>query len=162
MGRVGFWFRLLALLIDTLIVLIVYVLAVAFFSLSEDRAALVFVAAWLIYTSPEIFTAGTLGKRILGIKIGRSNGTNADCWTLFLRWSTKQYPQLCGLLFLLTALIGLRFVGGISEAFVVIGCLYALNESKQTWHDEWASTAVFRRRDMLARRPPPPTATIIP
>ena len=48
----------------------------------------------------------------------------------------------------------------------IIGCLMALGEFKQTWHDIWANTAVYLSRQVLVPLPqarqisrglPPPT-----
>jgi uncharacterized RDD family membrane protein YckC len=38
------------------------------------------------------------------------------------------------------------------NAVLLVGFLYALNDDKRAWHDEWAGTAVYRRRKLA---PPP-------
>ena len=139
MKRVGFWLRVLAVLIDVSVVLVVSALVVMIptLSLSQSSMDIIQLSAWLAYTTAEVFAAGTLGKRLMGLRIANADGSPAGGWTLFLRWSTKQYPQVAMLLFLLTAYAPFRFLGGVGNFILFVGCLAATNDSKQAWHDQW-------------------------
>ena len=54
-----------------------------------------------------------------------------------------------GLTEAITLVKGFRIIAGFSNAVVAMGCLMALGETKQTWHDQWAGTAVFRKREVM-------------
>lgn len=160
--RVGFWWRALALLIDFVIctfLIFLMLLTVEIVSARTiERQRLIqnlIIGCLLIYTCTEVVFAGTPGKRILGLKIGCNNGTSADIWRLILRWSTKQSPLLLSLIFFATNLAPFDFLLGLSATVILIGCLFASNDDRLTWHDQWAGTAVYRARDLdipLARR----------
>jgi uncharacterized RDD family membrane protein YckC len=120
--------------------------------LTERLANAVFAVLVLAYASLEIVTAGTPGKLLLGLTIANANGTPAPRAVLSLRWSTKYFPLICGLLFVLTSQPLFQIVSGLSEGFVFLGCLFASCDHHQAWHDQWSRTAVYRRRD-LARAP---------
>jgi hypothetical protein len=46
---------------------------------------------------------------------------------------------------MVTAFPILYFLAGLASLFVLIGCLFASNDDKLTWHDQWAKTAVEKR-----------------
>src|SRR5205814_496662 len=104
---------------------------------------LCFLFVFAAYTFTEVFFAATPGKMILRLRIGSSDGTPADGWRLLLRWSTKQFALLFQMLFNLTGIPLFYLLGGFGGLVVLIGCLYASNDDKQAWHDQWAGTAVF-------------------
>jgi len=154
MHRVGFWMRLLAALLEAvLIYLILLSIRVGSFQIPIDEDLLMSVV-WLIYTSSEAIVGAGPGKLMLGLRVGRADGVPSDRWRLFLRWSTKQFPTLCAVLFALTGLGLLYVIAGLLNTVLLIGFLYALNEDKQAWHDQWSGTAVYRRRDLYSTAPP--------
>lgn len=164
MRRVGFWFRVLALLIDLPIMILLLALCVVVLTaVANPRTSTrltntVLVSAVLIYTFTEVIFSGTPGKRLLRLKIGRNDGTPADAWRLFLRWSTKLLPLILLLMFIATNWNGFYFATGYTETLVCIGCLYAANDDKLSWHDKWAHTAVYHTRDLdvpMAQLVPP-------
>lgn len=168
MRRVGFWLRLAAYFIDLLLMIPVMFAAFSLLLASglpnrqaEQAASDIWFTFFLIYTMCEFVFAGTLGKRIFAIMIANADGTPADRWTRFFRWTTKQFWAIFYLVYLLSFPIRLSniayLISGFSSLCFSIGCLYALNDEKQAWHDQWTSTAVFRRRDVLAatNRPAP-------
>ncbi len=151
MHRIGFWFRVLALIIDFAIFLPLVIVPSLFFGASRQVTNLVLLCGWLLYSTFEVFSVGTPGKQLLGLGIARANGSAADFWTLSLRWSAKQSPVVLVLVFITTHAVAARWLASLMECLVVIGCLYASTEFRQAWHDEWAHTAVFR----LPKAPPP-------
>lgn len=153
--RQGFFIRLAAALIDSVIFLVAALsLAFGFATiagadlLTERVTDALFAAATLGYTSFDIFTAATPGKLLLGLTIAYPDATPAPTPVLSLRWSTKYFPLICTLLFALSNQPLFRLVGGLSNFIVLIGCLFASCDHHQAWHDQWAKTAVFRRRDL--------------
>jgi uncharacterized RDD family membrane protein YckC len=157
MKRVGFWLRVLASLIDSVFVLLLlmFSLAAHLLIIGNARSSRLFDGffwtAILIYTATEVFLAGTPGKRILRIKIGRNDCTSADKWRLGLRWSTKQLPLILLLLFIATNWLFFTILRGLTAAVVFFGCFYAANDDKLSWHDQWAGTAVYRTRDLAGK-----------
>jgi uncharacterized RDD family membrane protein YckC len=103
---------------------------------------------FIAYTSMEFFLAATPGKLILRQRIAGADARAAGRWRLFLRWSTKQMPLLCEFLFIFTGGTVFYYVGGLEWILVLIGCLFAANDEKLAWHDQWAGTAVIRRRSL--------------
>ena len=101
---------------------------------------------WLAYTSFEIWVAATPGKFALGLRISAQDCGPADRWTRVLRWSTKHFWLLAAMLFALTEFGPLRLLAGFSSLIFAIGCLFASNDDKLAWHDQWAHTAVCKRR----------------
>lgn len=152
-SRVGFWWRVLAALIDAaflftgaFIIAIVALIAMELLGYGElpDRAAEAGgTILALLYTLTEIIFAGTPGKRVLRMRIMHQDSTPADKWQLTLRWSTKYSPYIFGVLFDLTQYGGFKVVGGLCGLIVFIGCFFAANDDKLAWHDQWAKTAVY-------------------
>jgi uncharacterized RDD family membrane protein YckC len=160
MGRVGFWYRVLAAVIDGALFLPIGLALLILLRDSPYAAAVASSVAWLAYSSLEVAAAGTPGKLVLGLRIAYPDGSTADRWTLFLRWSTKQLPAILGLLYLLTTFVPVRLLANFAELLVLIGCLFASTDSKQAWHDRWAKTAVCRKPRKVV--PLPPAFPVLP
>jgi uncharacterized RDD family membrane protein YckC len=151
--RSGFFIRLLAALIDVALGVLVtggvfYILDATLGRARVNQERVVeFVNGLLVlaYSSSEIIFAGTPGKLLLGLRIRSADGGNADRWRLFARWSTKWSGVFCILLFSITGLQGLSLLAGAMNFMVVMGCLFAVNDDKQAWHDQWCRTAVYRK-----------------
>jgi uncharacterized RDD family membrane protein YckC len=96
-----------------------------------------------IYALLEAFTGATVGKMILGIKIGDVDGTRAGLGKLFLRYVLKNGAFFCALL---AGLIGVELfntIGGIWSLIWFIGCFLVLTQARQGLHDKIAGTAVY-------------------
>jgi uncharacterized RDD family membrane protein YckC len=162
--RAGFWIRVLATIIDWVSLLIIAIaVGAVFFSImpaaSERAVETAIYIAWLGYTSFEIWTAATPGKMLLRLRISEQDCSPAEFWRRVLRWSTKQYWMTAYLYFLLSTCSVLYAIGGFSSLVVTFGCLFAANDDRLTWHDQWAHTAVcYRPRSQrrLAHAPIPP------
>ena len=154
MKRAGFWRRTAAMTIDILIALLPSAMfaGILWNSLARggtvdettDRlVGAVPLLAWIGYFLLEVFAGVTLGKMLMRISIRRSDGIPADRWTLLLRYITKHQGFLLSAVYVATD-IGLFYgIAGFMNFLVLIGCLRALGEGKQTWHDLWSHTAVF-------------------
>lgn len=172
--RVGFFSRLGAAALDLLLFLPVLVLLVVLFALlaadgslgdaaaAERAFAASLLAGWLLYSATELVWAATPGKMILGQRIAAADHRPAGFWRLFLRWSTKQLPVIAGLLFVLTDFVLLQLLGGFMNVVLTAGFLAAANDDKRSWLDEWAGTAVYRRRTLTAGRIAPPPLPAMP
>lgn len=154
--RVGFWMRAAALAIDLVVIAILSVLANLAMSVEVSTQAeadrlgrLMFYGLVVLYSILEVPLGATPGKLALGLRVGRADGRKADFWTRTLRWNTRTFPFLLIVIGLLTRQPVLELIASIGLWFVFIGCFHASNDWKQAWHDEWAHTAVFRRRDLL-------------
>jgi uncharacterized RDD family membrane protein YckC len=148
--RVGFWLRAVALLIDVVITTLFSAICTVALGLSDHGELIFLLAMGLVLSSLDFFIRASLGKIILKLYIARADGTPADRWTLLLRWSTIQLPIIALLLYTVTDAPGFYLLYGFSSLIVFIGCLFAVNDSKQAWHDQWAKTAVFRRSKKTA------------
>jgi uncharacterized RDD family membrane protein YckC len=147
-NRAGFWLRLLAVFLDIVIfLLLTFVLAmIASMAMAIDEKVLekVILLFLLLYTTMEVFFAGTPGKRILSLKIASSNNLPPDPWRRIVRWSSKQSPLILQFLFVTTKWPLFTLLAGFSATVVVAGSFFAANDDKQAWHDQWAGTAVYR------------------
>jgi uncharacterized RDD family membrane protein YckC len=162
-GRAGFWIRAAAALLDGVLLLIISgFVGFIMVSLNDpivegSRSARIAGAmtwlAWLMYTTLEIFSGGTLGKKTFGLRIARADGA-PDRWRLFLRWQTKQLPVIALILFELTSANAFRLLGGFASLVVAVGCLFAANDDRLAWHDQWSGTAVFHAKALRLRALP--------
>jgi uncharacterized RDD family membrane protein YckC len=162
-ARAGFWIRAAALAIDVGgvwlfawgVTSLVLLLPLSWEDPAPWLANLpdtLFCAGLLTYGATEALWPATPGKRLLGLVIANPDGTPAERWRLFFRWSSKYYGVLVSLIWFLTLHPAARLLGGFMNLVLLVGFLYALNDDKRAWHDEWAGTAVYRRR----RVAPPP------
>jgi uncharacterized RDD family membrane protein YckC len=168
--RAGFWIRTLAMLIDLMAALAITGIATMVMlwiwdsvggrETAERVGQTILYGGFLAYTSFEAWTAGTPGKILLGMRIAAQDGSSADRWQLILRWSSKQFWLFAMLLFILTSVPLFYVLSGFMSLIVIVGCLFASNDDKLAWHDQWAGTAVYRRARLGSAAPPftPPAA----
>lgn len=154
LSRAGFWIRTFAMLIDLIAMLAIAGIATIVMVLiwdsvggretAEKVGQTILYGGFLAYTSLEAWTAGTPGKIFLRMRILAQDGSPADRWRLILRWSAKQFWLFAMLLFILTAAPLFYVLSGFMSLIVIIGCLFASNDDKLAWHDQWAGTGVYR------------------
>jgi len=160
-ARKGFFIRAAALLIDVVCLMFLLVcgaLVLEMFAprrVNDELSYAILASSWLLISSFEIWTAATPGKMILQLQIGNADATPATMATLVSRWLTKN-----GWALLLLANVFLRnpailWVQGVAQFLVMCGCLPALNEARQAWHDQIACTAVFSRLTLIGPDPTP-------
>ena len=161
--RKGFWIRLVATVIDLACVTVLffgigatlYLLQIDWVSDDKHDRLLFAVQSvvLLAWTSFEIWAAASPGKAMLGLCVGSVDATPAAMGARVSRWLAKWSPWLLFLLFAATGNVGVQWFGNIYLAAVAIGCLAAMNDAHQAWHDQLAGTAVFRRADVYGRNP---------
>ena len=89
----------------------------------EDSFTLGMAAALLLYTASEALAGTSIGKRILGLRIGRRDGSRAGRQRMLFRWLIKYAPVVFYL-----GLFG-------TEWALFRGTGYALaDESRLVWH----------------------------
>ncbi len=166
MSRIGFWLRLVAVLLDLILFLLAYagtemiLLLIAPGYTTQRASSIAAAMIWLALTCSEVLAAASPGKLALGLRIARADGTVGDFWTLFLRWSSKHLWAICQLLFAVTSAPVFYMLGGFSGLVMTVGCLYASGDFKQAWHDQWARTAVFRKSNVQRSTMPAGASTI--
>ena len=178
--RVGFGMRLVAALIDAVIVVIPSALfggmlatalglgAGALASLLEAggetaaaAAAMGAVAGFAIgyglfsflYSLIEGFKGASPGKMIAGIKIGTQDGRNAPVKVYLQRWAVKNSSTLLGTLGAFTGISLLSWLGSLAGLAVFVGCFFVLGASRQAFHDMAAKTAVYSRAELGKQEP---------
>ncbi len=156
MKRVGFFPRLLAAILDMIILMIlVYIVNMLTGSqLSTDPSQmfggdgpaipLSGIVIALLYTSLEIWMAATPGKMILKLKIKNVKGKNGTSSVLFIRWIFKQSAQILSLLFVLTHIQPIWYLQSLLGIVIFVGCFFTLGKNKQALHDMLAKTAVYK------------------
>lgn len=127
--RAGFWNRVAALLIDSIILAIVISILSAILGISDDPGnpislLISLVLQFFYYGYFWSKTGQSIGKRLMGIKVVKSDGS-----------------------ILPFAIAGLRgSVGYLISSFILgLGYLWAaFDANKETWHDKIFSTTVIK------------------
>jgi len=99
-----------------------------------------------VYALLEAFTGATVGKMLLGIKIGDANGTKAGLGKLLVRYALKNGTFLCALLAGIIGVELLNKVGTVWGLIWFLGCFLTLTQARQGLHDKIAGTAVYPRK----------------
>lgn len=127
--KAGFWNRVAALLIDSIILAIVISILTAIFRLSDDprnpiQLLVSLVLQFFYYGYFWSKNGQSIGKRLMGIKVVKSDGSILPFVTAGLRGS----------------------VGYLISSFVLgLGYLWAaFDPNKETWHDKIFQTTVIK------------------
>lgn len=99
-----------------------------------------------IYALLEAFTGATVGKMILGIKVGDADGTRAGIGKLLMRYVLKNGAFFCALLAGLIGMELLNNVGAVWSLLWFLGCFLTLTQARQGLHDKIAGTAVYPKK----------------
>lgn len=111
--------------------------------LEELSPIFLFIA--FIYFATEIFFAQSIGKMIVGIKIGNANRTKADLSQLLIRFFVKQADVVIGLLGVITTLSVFGSLSSFLVYVVFFGYFMVFGRTRQALHDLPAKTAVFAK-----------------
>jgi uncharacterized RDD family membrane protein YckC len=99
-----------------------------------------------LYALLEGFTGATIGKMLIGIKIGDADGTKAGIGKLLLRYIIKNIAFVSSVV---AAIIGIELIqkiGGILGIVWFFGCFLALTSARQGLHDIIIKTAVYPKK----------------
>jgi len=170
--RVGFGKRLLAHIIDFIILAIVGSIVMAMmgyidilsnfvnefmatqdFSVFEDmETALdgftpVSILIYFLYYSLEIFMGASVGKLLLGLKIGNEDRTEATTNPLFKRYIIKHSDRVFTLLGIITTVFIFNLFSSLLVLTLVVGFFFTLSLKRQAFHDSLSKTAVFHKNN---------------
>jgi len=103
-----------------------------------------------LYSLIEAFSGASPGKMILGLKVGTADGRRGGTALYVKRWAIKYSGTLLGLVGGLPGLHILGLLAPVAGLAIFIGCFLVLGDARQALHDLGATTAVFRKADLLA------------
>lgn len=130
----GFWIRFVGLILDSIIVGSLIFLAIAIFNLDTASQAVQTgegIASLLYFILvPALWYGYTIGKRIVGIRIAKTNGTKVTIGTMLLRYFVS----------------GLVYSLSLGLAFIVSIFMVAIREDKRAIHDFIAGTYVTYKK----------------
>lgn len=170
--RIGFGKRLLAHIIDFIILAIIgsIVMAmmgyidilsdiVADFMATQDFTVLedmetaldgftpVSILIYFLYYSLEIFMGASIGKLALSLKIGNEDRTEASTNTLFKRYIIKHSDRVFTLLGFIAAVFIFNLFSSLLLIALVVGFFFTLSVKRQAFHDSLSKTAVFHKNN---------------
>ncbi len=111
-------------------------------------AAIGFPVFAFLYFLLEGFIGATIGKMILGLKIGNDDGTKAGVGKLLLRYIIKNIASVLAILAGIVGVTLISRIGSLLGLVVFIGCFLALGSSKQALHDMIVKTAVYPKKSL--------------
>jgi uncharacterized RDD family membrane protein YckC len=167
--RIGFGKRLLAFIIDYLIVSIIFAIILITTNQIEDIVSSaknmfsdmkgyieavksimpVYILFSLVYYSLEGFIGATVGKLLLGIRIANDDRTHAGLSKMLSRFAFKNISTIFSLLTLITALSLFENIGFYLGIIIFVGYFFVLSAKKQAFHDSLAKTAVFYSDEII-------------
>jgi len=131
------------------------------------RAVAVFssflVYSWLLYTTLEVFYAGTPGRMLTGTRIAKQNFTPSTLTQRAKRWRVRRSPELLAAAVSSVSLaIDFGYLPRAAQPIVTFGNLAVVivfllvfiaftwcgTTSKLALYDRWAGTAVIRELDL--------------
>lgn len=101
-----------------------------------------------IYFLIEGITGFTLGKLILGIRVGSKNGTKGDVSNLLVRFLLKSSGSFLSLLSMILSIPFLGTIGSLIGIAIFIGCFFVLGDKRQAFHDMLSKTAVYNKDEL--------------
>jgi len=99
-----------------------------------------------LYALLEAFTGATIGKMLIGIKIGDADGTKAGIGKLLLRYVIKNIAFVSSIVAGIIGIALISKIGGILGIVWFFGCFLALTSARQGLHDMIVQTAVYPRK----------------
>ena len=102
----------------------------------------------MLYTLIEAFTGASPAKMVLGLKVGKEDGSSGETSDYLKRWAIYNSGSICTVI----ALLGLAFmstIGMICSLVIFIGCFFVFGDAKQGLHGKWSQTAIFNKSDLV-------------
>lgn len=103
---------------------------------------------YLIYFLSEAIAGVSLGKYILGIRIGNLRGEKASSKSLWIRYLVKNSSGIMIILWLVSKLSLFYLLNSILGFALFFGFFLILGRNKQNLHDFIAGTAVYMHEDL--------------
>lgn len=127
-AKAGFWIRVVAYIIDGIILYVIsYIIGLAFGNSTSGRSGVNLVISIIYFTyfwsNSSVWPGQTVGMKLLNLRVIRTDGTDLTIAQAFIRW------------------IGLF----ISFIVIFIGVIWvAFDPNKQGWQDKIAGTYVVK------------------
>ena len=102
----------------------------------------------LSFYSLEVIFAQSVGKMILGIKIGSIEPGFASYQQLLLRLIVKCSATILTLFFVITSLTFFETLSSLCSFVIFIGCFFVLGQKRQALHDTVSGTAVYFKDEL--------------
>ena len=102
----------------------------------------------VVYPMVEGLTGASPGKWILGLRVGRQDGTSGDVVLYLKRFAVKYIRPVMMALSAATGMSLLAWLSGPAGTVISAGTLLLLASHKQALHDKLAGTAVYRRIEL--------------
>ena len=102
----------------------------------------------VVYPFVEGLTGASPGKWILGLRVGREDGSSGDVVLYLKRFAVKFIRPVLMAVSAAIGVVGLAWLSGPAGTVMTIGTLLLFAPHKQALHDKLAETAVFRRIDL--------------
>jgi len=96
----------------------------------------------------EGLTGASPGKWVLGLRVGRQDGTSGDVALYLKRFAVKYIRPVMIALSAATGMSLLAWLSGPAGTVMSVGTLLLLASHKQALHDKLAGTAVYRRIEL--------------
>ena len=106
-----------------------------------------FIGAFL-YNLIEAFTGASLGKMVVGIKIGTQDAQTAFIGRYIVRALLKNFQYILILLTIYTDNEVFIEVMQLYYLFFIVSCFLALGQDRLTLHDRIVGTAVYKKRHL--------------
>lgn len=146
MERVGFGYRLLATILDIVLIVICLTIPILLFNFhAVGQNNLFGLALGIAYSLTEVFRLATPGGMVLKMRIANLDGSAASVDQLWKRWALKNVGSICQILGLVTGIGLFITLGGVFVVVVAIGCFFVFGANRQTLHDKIAGTSVFKQ-----------------
>lgn len=103
---------------------------------------------WVAYYSLEVFISASLGKLILGLRIGNDDSSRSSVATLLTRFLIKSSGNILFLFFFITGNFLIYIIGFLSTLVLFIGYFFILGQKRQGLHDQISKTAIFHKSNI--------------
>jgi uncharacterized RDD family membrane protein YckC len=102
----------------------------------------------VLYASLEAFTGASVGKRLVGLKIGTQDGRTAEVSVYLSRALLKHFNIILSILSLSTGLAIFEHIESSFGTLFLISCLSALGQDRLALHDKIIGTAVYKAYEL--------------
>ena len=105
---------------------------------------------FLLYFTLEVFIGASLGKLILGYRIGNANRHHATKPLLIKRFIIKNLTIVASILSILINFWLFNVLSGLVGVAFAVSCLVAFGDRRQALHDMMSGTAVYYVEDLIS------------
>lgn len=103
---------------------------------------------YFIYYLIEGISGFTLGKLMLGVRVGAADGRKSGIGNLLIRYLIKSSGTILSIIALVLSISILGNIGTLISLALFVGCFFVLGEKRQAFHDMLSGTAVYRKNEL--------------